>query len=204
MRHWHHLSARSLRYSGMSRRSPVRKVVVPTFRSSYTISAITFYELRKAMGISKFMILVPLFDLKSLGSFRRLRCRDFKSAALACGHGTVEPDTITARCLGTSHHKTGAPVAPLGNGPDERTLSLGWSGHERVDPHGTPAIFRRLRAMLGLAKRESPSGGIGRRARLKIEFRKECWFDSGQGHQPRYRLGTLNSDFGNRVDWFMN
>jgi hypothetical protein len=29
------------------------------------------------------MILVPLFDLKSLGSFRRLRCRDFKSAALA-------------------------------------------------------------------------------------------------------------------------
>jgi len=34
------------------------------------------------MGTSKFMILVPLFDLKSLGSFRRLRCRDFKSAAL--------------------------------------------------------------------------------------------------------------------------
>jgi len=30
------------------------------------------------------MILVPLFDLKSLGSFRRLRCRDFKSAALDC------------------------------------------------------------------------------------------------------------------------
>src|SRR3954447_17907453 len=56
--------------------------LVPTFRSSYTISAITFYELRKAMGTSKFMIRVPLFDLKSLGSFRRLRCRDFKSAAL--------------------------------------------------------------------------------------------------------------------------
>jgi hypothetical protein len=34
------------------------------------------------MGTSKFMILVPLFDLQSLGSFRRLRCRDFKSAAL--------------------------------------------------------------------------------------------------------------------------
>src|SRR3954452_18567976 len=54
--------------------------LVPTFRSSYTVSAITFYELRKVMGTSKFMILVPLFDLKSLGSFRRLRCRDFKSA----------------------------------------------------------------------------------------------------------------------------
>jgi len=25
---------------------------------------------------------VPLFDLKSLGPFRRLQCRDFKSAAL--------------------------------------------------------------------------------------------------------------------------
>jgi L-cysteine S-thiosulfotransferase len=37
------------------------------------------------MGTSKFMILVPLFDLKSLGSFRRLRCRDFKSAALVIG-----------------------------------------------------------------------------------------------------------------------
>src|SRR4051794_21612520 len=58
-------------------------VLVPTFRSSYSISAITYYELRKAMGTSKFMILVPLFDLKSLGSFRRLRCWDFKSAALA-------------------------------------------------------------------------------------------------------------------------
>jgi hypothetical protein len=33
---------------------------------------------------------------------------------------------------------------------------------------------------------ESPCGGIGRRARLKIEFRKECWFDSGQGHQKRF------------------
>src|SRR4051795_1018401 len=30
---------------------------------------------------------------------------------------------------------------------------------------------------------EGPCGGTGRRARLKIEFRKECWFDSGQGHQ---------------------
>src|SRR4051795_2374956 len=67
----------------MSRDANVRiRPLVPTFRSSYTISAITFCELRKAMGTSKFMILVPLFDLKSLGSFRRLRCRDFKSAAL--------------------------------------------------------------------------------------------------------------------------
>ena len=46
---------------------------------------------------------------------------------------------------------------------------------------------------------EGPCGGTGRRARLKIEFRKECWFDSGQGHQSgvRPRPPTfifLNSD----------
>jgi hypothetical protein len=35
--------------------------------------------------------------------------------------------------------------------------------------------------------RECPCGGTGRRARLKIEFRKECWFDSGQGHQSSIR-----------------
>ena len=42
-------------------------VLVPTFRSSCTIAAPTFHELRKAMGTSKLMILVPFFDLKSLG-----------------------------------------------------------------------------------------------------------------------------------------
>src|SRR3954453_14393154 len=75
--------------------------LVPTFRSSYTISAITFYELRKAMGTSKFMFLVLLFDLKSLGSFRRLRCRDFKSAALVPGitnrHRGPSFETATSR-----------------------------------------------------------------------------------------------------------
>jgi hypothetical protein len=40
------------------------------------------------MGTSKFMILVPLFDSKSLGSFRQLQCRDFKSAALGIAFGT--------------------------------------------------------------------------------------------------------------------
>ena len=57
----------------------------------------------------------------------------------------------------------------------------------RVDQKSRPAIFRRLRDLglrPGVAK--SPCGGIGRRARLKIEFRKECWFDSGQGHQKLF------------------
>src|SRR3954471_1768402 len=76
--------------SSLRKQGPIRRgLLVPTFRSSYTISAISFYELPEAMGTSKFMILVPLFDLKSLGSFRRLRCRDFKSAALALGQQQI-------------------------------------------------------------------------------------------------------------------
>lgn len=39
---------------------------MPTFRSSRSLAATTFRELRKAMGISRFAVLVPLFDLKSL------------------------------------------------------------------------------------------------------------------------------------------
>ena len=48
-----------------------------------------------------------------------------------------------------------------------------------------------------------PCGGIGRRARLKIEFRKECWFDSGQGHQtgirPRSPMFTFISKDGPKL-----
>src|SRR3954464_13384687 len=51
----------------------------------------------------------------------------------------------------------------------------------RVDPAWSMAIVRRLRDARS-GPTEGPCGGIGRRARLKIEFRKECWFDSGQGH----------------------
>ena len=39
---------------------------------------------------------------------------------------------------------------------------------------------------------ECPCGGTGRRARLKIEFRKECWFDSGgegMGKAPAVERG---------------
>ena len=62
--------------------------------------------------------------------------------------------------------------------------SLGPSRNTRVDRQGAPAIFRPLRDTgLWAVPCECPCGGIGRRARLKIEFRKECWFDSGQGHQ---------------------
>src|SRR4051794_20960817 len=56
--------------------------LVPTFRSSRSLAALRCCELRKVMGTSKPKVLVPLFDLKSLGRTRRLQCRDFRSAAL--------------------------------------------------------------------------------------------------------------------------
>src|SRR5258708_505430 len=79
---------------------------------------------------------------------------------------------------------TGGLVPIKASYPLRMTLSRhGTITSARVDPRQPPAIFRRLRdAGLGHAS-EGPCGGTGRRARLKIEFRKECWFDSGQGHQ---------------------
>ena len=57
--------------------------LVPTFRSSCHASARTFHELRKVMGTSKSTILVPLLHLKFPEGIRRLRCRNFRWAALA-------------------------------------------------------------------------------------------------------------------------
>src|SRR5271167_1196797 len=57
--------------------------LVPTFRSSRSVSAPPFCELRKAMVTNNLMILVPLIDLKSLGRTCGLWCRDFRSAVLA-------------------------------------------------------------------------------------------------------------------------
>jgi hypothetical protein len=48
---------------------------------------------------------------------------------------------------------------------------------------GRPLYSGRFAAPALRPATEGPCGGTGRRARLKIEFRKECWFDSGQGHQ---------------------
>ena len=61
----------------------------------------------------------------------------------------------------------------------ERTITSA-----RVDRREPPAIVRPLRVpAVSRSGHVGPCGGTGRRARLKIEFRKECWFDSGQGHQ---------------------
>jgi hypothetical protein len=56
-------------------------MLVPTFRSPRYIAATSSRGLRKDMGTSKSMILVPLFDLKSLKRFCREPVRDFRSAA---------------------------------------------------------------------------------------------------------------------------
>jgi len=42
-----------------------------------------FANFGKSWTLANLKLLVPLFDLKSLGRTRRLQCRDFKSAALA-------------------------------------------------------------------------------------------------------------------------
>ena len=40
--------------------------------------------------------------------------------------------------------------------------------------------------------RQGPCGGIGRRAGLKIRYRKVCRFDSDRGHHWRIVVGVLN------------
>src|SRR6266567_9279120 len=86
-------------------------------------------------------------------------------------------------CGGIERH--GRPPAIPASYPATTALSRrGIITSTRVDPQEPPAIFRRLRdgGPQGPSP-EGPCGGTGRRARLKIAFRKECWFDSGQGHQ---------------------
>ncbi len=54
----------------------------------------------------------------------------------------------------------------------------------RVDRPSAPAIFRRLRdPRFHGGRSKAPVAELVDALELKIEFRKECWFDSGQGHQ---------------------
>ncbi len=66
-------------------------------------------------------------------------------------------------------------------------LAGGQSGQTgRLDPGlaAAPAIFRPLRAARLSGRRpKAPVAELVDALGLKIEFRKECWFDSGQGHQ---------------------
>ena len=79
--------------------------LVPTFRSSCHASARSFHELRKVMGTSKFTIPVPLFHLKFLDGNYRLRCRNFKWAALAIAAALlVTPAVTLAQAKAASRH----------------------------------------------------------------------------------------------------
>src|SRR5579883_2210349 len=62
--------------------------LVPTFRSTCYISAGTFHVLRKVMGTSKSLILVPLFYLTFPSRIRRGWCRNVKWAALVCSYAS--------------------------------------------------------------------------------------------------------------------
>src|SRR3984957_19581075 len=85
-----------------------RPLPVPTFRSSCSATARTFHELWKVMGTSKIIIPVPFFHLKFLDRICRLRCRDFKWAAL-----------ILAAVMLTAHASAQVSLAPPGSTPDK-------------------------------------------------------------------------------------
>lgn len=65
-----------------------------------------------------------------------------------------------------------------------------------VDPITLRRIVRQQRCGLDAS---GPCGGIGRRARLKIEFRKECWFDPGQGHHLPYSPLPMTAHFSKKI-----
>ena len=60
----------ALRTRGHTEANVKSATLVPTFRSSCYLAAATFHELRKVMGTSKSMTLVPLFYLKFLNGIR--------------------------------------------------------------------------------------------------------------------------------------
>src|ERR1700722_1322017 len=72
----HHHARNPARWPESLRRGKRMRHLVPTFRSSYTLTAPTFHELRKVTGTSNFIFLVPLSYLKFLYEFA------------ACGAGT--------------------------------------------------------------------------------------------------------------------
>ena len=66
----------------------------------------------------------------------------------------------------------------MGTAPGQARKSLKPEGSERVSWVLAAWRLHRVGLFLKSAQR-CPYGGTGRRVRLKIGFRKECWFDSG-------------------------
>src|SRR6476646_847638 len=78
------MSAKGHRSPDAARGHSMRKtLLVPTFRSSCSIAAPTFHELRKVRGTSKLIDSSTAYRSEVPERTRRLWCRDFRSAVLA-------------------------------------------------------------------------------------------------------------------------
>src|SRR3954451_20531654 len=117
--------------------NPRKNSLVPTFRSSYPISAITFYELRKAMGTSKVMILVPLFDYAIPFAIRTERASD-----------GVAREALLDACFGASRQQRTCQRLRDGRAPAEGLSFSAVSGRRlvgtirlwHVNAGGAPAL----------------------------------------------------------------
>jgi hypothetical protein len=76
--------------------------------------------------------------------------------------------------------------------PSEQSLRAMTSidrGKEAAIVRALTGLSAPVPAQRAAVSKVCPCGGIGRRARLKIECRKACWFESDQGHHyPRGQL----------------
>ena len=124
-------------------------------------------------------------------SDRKIRMADAATAAIASaataagsaarragGEWAAADVTGILRSMGPCSNRHQRPIPPRFNCRDTP------QSHPRgLTRAGRPLYSARFAAPALRPATEGPCGGTGRRARLKIEFRKECWFDSGQGHQ---------------------
>src|SRR3954452_17989402 len=109
-------------------------------------------------------------------------------SVLACAGRSVETRAITPQCCGGRPAVNACPFGTIASRPLRRNREA------RGLTRNPRQLYSARFGALVSARAPSPCGGIGRRARLKIEFRKECWFDSGQGHQERVRPRPLTSN----------
>jgi hypothetical protein len=123
-----------------------RRLLVPTFRSSRIFAAGIFRELRKLMGTSKLMILVPLFGSRSLIQIPVLQRRDFKPAALAVLFGFLAG--ICVACAGSDARAT----------TTERVVANRFSGLA-IDGFDPVAYFVDRHPVLGLPDFEAAEAG---------------------------------------------
>jgi uncharacterized protein (TIGR02301 family) len=126
------------------------------------------------MGTSKPNVLVPLFDLKSLGRTRRLQCRDFRSAALAAV-------ILISICL-SAPAKAQDAAAPF-DGELQRLAEILGTLHYLRGICGSNEGAKWRNEMQALIEAETPSGD--RRTRMIAGFNRGY-----NGFQQTYRACT--------------